>query len=427
MKLEEYFSCFYAGTKNPSLEVMHYFMEELGHPEKDLKVIHIAGTNGKGSITEMMSNILTQSGYRTGKFMSPHLICYNERIAINNQNITDEEFENLIIELNPKVETYNRTHDSKVTLFELQTTMAILYFARKQCDFVVMETGLGGLFDCTNIVNGMISIIASIGYDHMNLLGNTLEEIAMQKAGIIKEKGDTIFVKQEEFINKIIEKTCKEKKNQLHCVDLKKVEEISIQENVTKFSYGKNRNVEINLKGEKQIQNAVICLECVAILKSQNIVIADDIMRKALKTVIHKGRFETICENPKIIFDGAHNEPAISHLKDTIQLYHKNAKKVLILSIFDTKDYHKILAQLLEEDAIFIFTDGNEEGRFVPKETLYDVAKKIANQKTLKKLSMKEALQVVKEKYNDYVTFVVGSFYVYEMVKKELEGKNDTN
>ena len=246
MKLEEYFSCFYAGTKNPSLEVMHYFMEELGHTEKDLKVIHVAGTNGKGSITEMMSNILTQSGYRTGKFMSPHLICYNERIAINNQNITDEEFENLIIELNPKVETYNRTHDSKVTLFELQTTMAILYFARKQCDFVVMETGLGGLFDCTNIVNGMISIIASIGYDHMNLLGNTLEEIAMQKAGIIKEKGDTIFVKQEEFINAIIEKTCKEKKNQLHCVDLKKIEEISIQANVTKFSYGKNRNVEIN-------------------------------------------------------------------------------------------------------------------------------------------------------------------------------------
>lgn len=188
MNLEEYFSCFYAGTKNPSLEVMHYFMEELGHPEKDLKVIHIAGTNGKGSITEMMSNILTQSGYRTGKFMSPHLICYNERIAINNQNITDEEFEDLIIELNPKVETYNRTHDSKVTLFELQTTMAILYFARKQCDFVVMETGLGGLFDCTNIVNGMISIIASIGYDHMNLLGNSLEEIAMQKAGIIKER-----------------------------------------------------------------------------------------------------------------------------------------------------------------------------------------------------------------------------------------------
>jgi len=427
VKLEEYFSCFYAGTKNPSLEVMHYFMEELGHTEKDLKVIHVAGTNGKGSITEMMSNILTQSGYRTGKFMSPHLICYNERIAINNQNITDEEFENLIIELNPKVETYNRTHDSKVTLFELQTTMAILYFARKQCDFVVMETGLGGLFDCTNIVNGMISIIASIGYDHMNLLGNTLEEIAMQKAGIIKEKGDTIFVKQEEFINAIIEKTCKEKKNQLHCVDLKKIEEISIQANVTKFSYGKNRNVEINLKGEKQIQNAVICLECVAILKSKNIVIADDIMRKALKTVIHKGRFETICENPKIIFDGAHNEPAISHLKDTIQLYYKNAKKVLVLSIFDTKDYHKILAQLLEEDAIFIFTDGNEEGRFVPKETLYDGAKKIANQKTLKKLSMKEALQVVKEKYNDYVTFIVGSFYVYEMVKKELEGKNDTN
>ena len=152
---------------------MKYFMNEFNHPEKDLKVIHIAGTNGKGSCTEMITNILINAGYRVGKFISPHLIKYNERISIQNKNITNIEMEEIIEKIKPKIDKYNRANDTKVTLFELETTMAIVHFYENNCDFVVLETGLGGLYDCTNIVNPIVSIITSIGYDHMHILGNT--------------------------------------------------------------------------------------------------------------------------------------------------------------------------------------------------------------------------------------------------------------
>lgn len=142
MNIEEYLSNFYKGTKNPNLNAMNYFMDEFGHPEKNLKFIHIAGTNGKGSCTEIITNILIQAGYKVGKFLSPHLIKYNERMAINNQNITDAKMEKLIKKIEPIIEKYNFLHDSKVTLFELETTMAMLYFAENNCDFVVLEVGL---------------------------------------------------------------------------------------------------------------------------------------------------------------------------------------------------------------------------------------------------------------------------------------------
>ncbi len=428
MDIEQYLKNFYAGTKDPSLSTMKYFMEELGYPEKDLKCIHIAGTNGKGSITEMMSNILVKAGYRTGKFMSPHLICYNERMAIDNKNISDKEMEQLILELMPKIEKYNQNHDTKMTLFELETTMALLYFSRNHCDFVVLETGLGGLHDCTNIINSSISIISSIGYDHMNLLGDTLAQIATQKAGIIKENGDTIFVSQENEVNEIIRKTCQEKGNILHEIDPEDIAEIRFEHDFTQFHYKNYKAIQIPLKGVKQPQNAAICLECVNLLKSKNVEISEHAIKEGLENVVHKGRFEMVSKNPPIIFDGAHNEPAIQHLRENIDLYYKNAKKVFIFSVLGTKDYTKILAQILQEDAIFIFTDGKEEGRFVSKEELYDKASKMTNPEKLYKRKMPEAIRLVKEKYSDSVIFIIGSFYVYETVMKELEEeKDDTN
>ena len=137
MDVEQYLSNFFKGTKNPTLKAMNYFMEEFRHPEKDLKVIHIAGTNGKGSCTEMITNILIKAGYKVGKFISPHLISYNERISIQNKNITNSKMEEIIEKIKPKIDKYNSVNDTKITLFELETTMAILYFYENNCDFVV--------------------------------------------------------------------------------------------------------------------------------------------------------------------------------------------------------------------------------------------------------------------------------------------------
>lgn len=211
-QIEQYFNDFFKGTKNPSLDAMKYFMKEYNDFQKKMKFIHIAGTNGKGSCTEMISNILAKQGYKVGKFLSPHLIKYNERISINGKQILDEEMSEIIEELEPKIKEYNKNHQLGITLFELEIIMALLYFYRKKVDFVVLETGLGGLYDSTNIIsNPLVSVITSIGYDHMRILGDTLSKIAYQKAGIIKENSNTVFFGQTQEINEVFIKNAKKK------------------------------------------------------------------------------------------------------------------------------------------------------------------------------------------------------------------------
>ncbi len=444
-------------------------MSELSHPEKDLKIIHIAGTNGKGSTAEMMTNILSKAGYKVGKFISPHLIKYNERISIGNQNITDKEIENLITIIDPKIKKYNSLNDRKITLFELETTMALLYFYEKNCDFVVLETGLGGLYDCTNIVNPIVSIITSIGYDHMQVLGNTLEEIAKQKAGIIKENSETIFVEQanEEKNNKInktneknqlnevrkvdeiIKNTCREKNNTLHLIKKESILNYSYNDEFQTFDYKNYKQIMINLKGKKQTYNAVICIECAKILRNKSYNISEEAVREGLKTVVHKARFEKICNDPLVIYDGAHNEPAIENLISNIEMYYKNNKKAYIVSILKSKDYESMLKQLVkDEDAVFIFTSGNDSQRYVSKEELYKTAMKYTKSEKIYMKDLEEALNLIKvqnrelkvlnkklketnnlikELYDnenicieDRTIFIVGSFYIYGTVIKYL-------
>lgn len=426
MDVEQYLSNFFKGTKNPTLEAMKYFMEEFGHPEKKLKVIHIAGTNGKGSCTEMITNILISAGYKVGKFISPHLIKYNERISIQNKNITNEKMEEILERIKPKIDKYNRTNDSKITLFELETTMAILYFYENNCDFVVLETGLGGLYDCTNIVNSIVSIITSIGYDHMDILGNTLVEIAEQKAGIIKEKSETVFaLADEEKVNDKIKQTCIDKNNILHVVEKQYIKNYSYNKEFQKFDYKNYKDILINLKGEKQLLNSSICIECIEILRKKSYSISEEALRQGLKTVVHHGRFEIINQNPLMIFDGAHNKPAIENFIKSIEMYYKNQDKVYIISILKTKDYKMILKELLkDEKATFIFTDGNDINKYVSKEELQKNARKYTNNQNIYLKNLEDTIGLIKKDYNDFVTFYVGSFYVYETVIECINKNN---
>lgn len=420
MDVKQYLQGFFAGTKNPSLDAMKFFMDKLNHPEKELKFIHIAGTNGKGAVTEMISNILLNSGYKVGKFMSPHLIRYNERIQINNKEITNKEMEEIIIKLNPLVKEYNSKGKGNVTLFELETTMAILYFANKNCDIVVLEVGLGGLYDCTNIVYPIVSIITSIGYDHMKFLGNTLEEIAFQKAGIIKQNSKTIFMSQSESVDNVIIERCKEENNKLFLVNKEEIKNYSYTEKYQKFDYKEFKNIEINLKGISQIYNACIALETVNVLK-EKYNIKEEIIRKSLKNVIHRGRFEKINNNPTVIYEGAHNEPAIKNFINSVDMYYKNNKKVYIISILKSKDYKTILKLLVKNDEnIYIFTCGNDKDRYNDAEILKDEAQK-SGAKNLFTMKLEEAIKMSLEKYKDYIIFAVGSFYVYGDVIKTIK------
>lgn len=421
MNIEEYFNNFYKGTKNPTLKAMEYFMEELGHPEEQLKIIHIAGTNGKGSTTEMLANILAKNGYKVGKYISPHLIKYNERISVNGQDITDKEMEDIIEKLKDKIEKYNKLSDTKVTLFELLTTMALYYFKEKNCDFVVLETGLGGLYDCTNIVWPIVSVITSIGYDHMAILGNTLEEIAIQKAGIIKENSNTVIVEQKETVQNIIEETCINKNNKLKVVKKADIQNRKYEDEFLTFNYKQNKNIKLNLKGDKQFENASLCLETINILKKKGFEISEKAIREGLQAVIHKARFETINRNPEIIYDGGHNEEAILNFINTVNTYYKEKEKIYIISILKRKDYKTVLKYLLkDEKSTFVFTNGNDKERYVSSEELYETAKKITKNDMLYKMNLQEAILYAKSQKNK-VSFVVGSFYIYGDVKNMME------
>lgn len=205
---------------------------------------------------------------RFGKFISPHLIKYNERMSINNVNISDEEISRILDKVAEKVNIYNNMHDTKVKEFEVITTIALIYFAENNCDFVVLETGLGGRDDCTNIVDGEISVITDIGLDHMDILGSTIEEIAKVKAGIIKEDKVTVMYAQE-GITDIIEAVCKDKKNTLRLVDKGNIINYSYDKDFQKLDYKGYKDILVNLKGKCQVYNASLCLECMDILREK--------------------------------------------------------------------------------------------------------------------------------------------------------------
>lgn len=422
MDIDKYLSSFFKGTKDLNLKAMTFLMNELNHPEKHLKIIHIAGTNGKGSVTEMISNVLINEGYCVGKFISPHLVHYNERISINNVNISDNDFEKLINRLIPLINKYNSKNETHVTLFELLTTIALLYFNEKKCDFVVLETGLGGLNDSTNIVNNtLISVITSIGYDHMRILGNTLEKIAYQKAGIIKNNYHTVLFNQTPEINDIFISECKKKNNKLHIVNQSDIYNYYYDNNFQHFSYKNYKNIPLNLKGRIQIQNASICLETFFILKKLGFHIHINNIKKGLKTIIHKGRMETLHDNPTIIYDGAHNEQALNNLQKTIKMYYLKRKRTYIVSILKRKNYISMLKTLAKDkNATFILTSGNNSEKYVSKEELFTILKKYINHDRIYKKDLENAILDSLNNNNKTVTFIIGSLYTYNTVIKIL-------
>ena len=422
INVENYLNSYFKGSKKPSLKAMKYFLTIYNNFDENMKFIHIAGTNGKGSCTEIISNILEKQGYKVGKFISPHLIRYNERISINGKEISNEEMANLIEELKPIIDEYNKTEKINITLFELETIMALLYFYRNNVDFAVLETGLGGLYDCTNIIKkSIVSIITSIGYDHMHILGNTLPEIAYQKAGIIKNNSNTVIFEQMPEVNNVFIKQCKIKNNNLHIIKNTDIENYSFDDKYQYFDYKEIKDLAVNLKGKMQINNASLCIETMKILNQCGYKVDLSSIRDGLKTVIHKGRMEELNSYPKIIFDGAHNLPAIKNLQDMVKMYYNNFKRVYIISILKRKDYKNML-ELLSQDknALFVLTSGNDEERYTAKEELFNCMKEFVDINKIHKKELREAIIDAMNSDENTVNLVIGSFYTYHTVVKYI-------
>lgn len=421
--VNEYLKGFYKGTKEPSLKAMYYFMDKYNDFEKEMKFIHIAGTNGKGSCVEIISNILKIQGYKVGKFLSPHLIRYNERISVNGESISDEDMQGLIEELKPLIDEYNEKENSRITLFELETMMALLYFYRKNVDFVVLETGLGGLYDCTNVITcPLVSVITSIGYDHMNLLGDTLPKIAFQKAGIVKPNSNTVIFEQTSDVNEVFAMECAKKENRLHIVRENDVSNYRYDSDLQYFDYDGMKDIAVNLKGMVQIKNASICIEAMKILRDDGYEVSDDSIREGLKTVIHKARMEKLSDKPFIVYDGAHNTPAMENLQSMVAMYYSDFDRVYIVSILKSKDYRKMLKILAsDKEGKFIFTSGNDAERYVDENTLYECMKEYVDEDKISQMTLEDAIISTKGSDENTVNLVVGSFYVYGDVVSSIE------
>jgi dihydrofolate synthase/folylpolyglutamate synthase len=417
MILDEFLAKFVQTTDYPTLDAMYYLMEKLGSPEKHLKFIHVAGTNGKGSICEMLNQILIFSNYKVGKFISPHLFVSNESICINNIQISDDEFLEYRDIFEKLSDNYFKETGRHVTRFEILTSLAILYFYKNNCDIVILEVGLGGLYDCTNIVNSLISVFGSIGFDHTAILGNTLEEIAIQKAGIIKKNSNTVIFEQPAL--PIIASLCTEKKSNLNIIKNSDISNYSFDNNYQYFDYLDYKNLIINLKGKKQIENACIAIKCTEILNNNGFKISRDNLYTGIKNVIHPARFEKISNNPQIIFDGAHNENAMKNFIQTVNDLYPLEEKTFMISMITTKDYKTVLKLLLNafDNSTFIFTDGTDENKFFKGKILYDYAQSLNTSNHLEYLSFEKGIT----KLNSKINFIVGSFYVYDKTKELLK------
>ena len=332
---------------NYGLERTHKLLEYLGNPEKDLKLIHIAGTNGKGSTTSMITEILMGAGYKVGMYTSPFIEEFEERIQINRNNIPKETLAVLMDEVKDAVDKVIKGGYNHPTEFEIITVLMLLYFKRENIDFGVIEVGLGGTLDSTNVITPILQVITSISFDHTNLLGNTIEEIAGEKSGIIKKNIPTVIYPQEEEALKVIKNKCMVMNSELYIAFDDKLEFVNVVNEDKPYQllkYEEKFDVLLPLLGEHQILNLSVAMKAIEVLNNRQIVdISIESIIKSIKNVTWKGRLEVLSNNPYVVIDGAHNIQGIKTLSRNIKKYFKYENLHLILGILADKDVNEMI------------------------------------------------------------------------------------
>lgn len=306
------------GTR-PGLERVSALLRELGNPQEKLKFVHVAGTNGKGSFCAMTSEILRSAGYKTGMFTSPYVFNFRERIQINGEMIGEDEFASLANSIKPIVASLAEK-DLQPTEFEVITAAALKYFADSNCDIVVLEVGLGGRLDSTNIISSsLLSVIMSISLDHTAVLGDTIEEIAEEKSGIIKENGTALcFSNQNETAEEIIRRNAKDKNNRYIKSSPGDIEVISSSLSGTRVIY-KNLEFTVPLIGAHQVYNAQTAVDGAFALRETGLNISDENIIKGIERARIPARMELFGEHPVTILDGAHNEEGAAVLIENLK------------------------------------------------------------------------------------------------------------
>ena len=360
------------------LESMRELLHRLGDPQNELKFIHISGTNGKGSVLAYLSTILSGAGYRTGRYISPTLFSYRERIQVDGEYIEKESLARHVTAIAAAAEDMQKAGLPSPTVFEIETALAFLYFKEKRCDIVTLEVGCGGLLDATNVITTtLMEVIASISMDHTDLLGDTLAKIAAQKAGIIKPDTMVVSAQQKSEAAQVIEDTCKEQHCTLQMVDESKISNVHYGAEGQTFSYKTWENVAISLAGSYQIKNAALALEGVEALRKLGYALSDQQVREGLLHTAWRGRFTTLRRDPTVIIDGAHNPAAALELKESLERYFPGKTLYFVMGMFKDKDYAQVidLTAPLARHIITVETPGNP--RAMPARELAEAVGKV--------------------------------------------------
>jgi len=364
-------------SRKVGLHRINELLNTLGRPDENLKFIHVAGTNGKGSVCAMLASVFKEAGFKTGLFTSPHLVKYNERIRIDGEDIPDQGLAEVIT----LVAESAKACSEEPSEFEILTAAGLLWFAKNNCDIVILEVGLGGEFDSTNAIRHKeLAVITPIGFDHMAILGNTLSRIAEAKAGIIKNTGDAVIALQcgyciqngmisktgreddDNALMEVFKEKCLKEGAEMHVPDIQGFKVISenVEGECFKSAYFR-RELELSLIGDYQLMNALTVLEVIKVLKKDGWKISAQAVRSGLKKAAWPARFEVLHNNPVFILDGAHNGHGISAAVDSLKSLFPGNRIVYILGMLNDKDTDIMLEKLYTNaDRFIILTPGSQ-------------------------------------------------------------------
>lgn len=341
----------------PGLERITALCKALGDPQEGMRFVHVAGTNGKGSFCAMTASVLRRAGYKTGLFTSPYIKVFNERMMIDGEMIGDEELAGITAYVRPIADAMT----DKPTEFELITAIAFVYFRRHNCDVVVLEAGMGGRLDSTNVIRRpLLSVITGIALDHMAFLGDTVEMIAAEKAGIIKDRRPVLYGGEDTAAGSVIAAAAHKAGSAFHAVDYATLDVTHADLGGATFDYGDCKDLRLPLLGTYQPRNAAVVLCAVELLRAEGLDIPDAAVREGLASVTWHGRFELLATDPPVIFDGAHNAQGIAAAVDSIRRYFGEQKVYVMTGVLRDKDYHAIARCLSTVAArAFVLTPDN--------------------------------------------------------------------
>ncbi len=394
----------------PGLDRIKRLCLLLGNPQKELNFIHVAGTNGKGSFCAMLDSVLREAGLKVGLFTSPYIRFFNERMCVDGVPISNEELAEITAYVRPVADGMQ----DKPTEFELITAIAFEYFYRHKCDIVILEAGMGGRLDSTNIIQDpILSVITGIALDHTAFLGDTVEAIASEKAGIIKSGRPVLYGGDDARAAAVIREKAKDMGSQYEKVEYRLLRNLRGSLEGSFFDFGDHRNLQIRLLGTYQPRNASVVISAVEMLRKMGLTVSDAALRMGLRKAEWHGRFEVISKDPLMLFDGAHNPQGIRSAVESIRFYFEDKKIYVLTGVLRDKDYHAIAEDLATvSDRAFVITPDNP--RALSAEEYADVLREKGMEATPYR-SLSEALEEAREAARrDGVPLIcLGSLYVY--------------